>query len=75
MQNTTIRFRCIPNHNVIYTPQYDFEVAEMRKHPEYEEIDADGNVVAKTPVELVQRIPLTVPKPAAAAPKPARRKR
>jgi hypothetical protein len=70
MKNTTVRFRCIPNPNVIFTPAYDFEVAEMRKHKEYEEIDADGNVV-KQPEDGIQRPLVSVAPPKA----PSKRKK
>lgn len=62
MKNTTVRFRCIPNPNVIYTPEWEYDIPGMRKHPEYEEIDADGNVI-KQAEDHIQRPLMSVAKP------------
>ena len=63
MKNELYRFRCIPNPRVIYMPAEMADVEAMRKHPEYEEVDADGNLVVKPVEQTEKRIPLTVPKP------------
>ena len=48
-----ITFRCKVPPNTLYTPDHAHEVLEMRKHPDYEELDANGEVV---PLEdLLQR--------------------
>lgn len=64
MKNTTFRFRCIPNPKVIYTPEFLFDVEAMRKHPEYVEIDAEGNEIKQFEEEQgFKTIPLnTAPK-------------
>jgi hypothetical protein len=60
MKNTTYRFRCIPNPSVIYVPAEMYDVEGMRGHPEYEEIDAEGNVIAKSDArEAAHRIPMS----------------
>lgn len=68
MKNTQYRFRCIGNPSVIYTPEFLFDVPTMRKHPDYEEIDADGNVVlpAHTVEDDFKRVPLRSATPEAA---------
>ena len=60
MKNTQYRFRCIPNPSVVYMPVEMHDVEGMRQHPEYEEVDAEGNLIAKTDVQLVHRIPMTM---------------
>lgn len=61
MKNTAnITFRCKGNPRVTFTPEYMFDVEGMRKHPDYDEIDADGNVVdnSPNPDQVVHRIPV-----------------
>lgn len=61
MKNTQFRFRCKTNPAVIYVPEYMFDVDGMRRHPEYEEIDADGNVMVPFEQKVgVQRMSLTL---------------
>ena len=68
-------FRCIPNPKVLYTPEFEHDVIAMRKHPEYEEVDAEGNVI-KQPEDGVQRPLISVTDKLTLAPgKPARGKR
>ena len=55
-------FRCIGNPRVLFTPQYMHDVEGMRQHLEYEEIDADGNVVARQAKEvIIKRVPMQAP--------------
>jgi hypothetical protein len=54
MLNTKYVFRCKASGNTM-KPEYMFDVEGMRKHPEYEEIDAKGNVVELRDFEAVQR--------------------
>lgn len=65
MKNTQYRFRCKANPSVVYTPEYLFDVEGMRKHPDYEEIDADGNLVVppSTLEDEIKRIPLRAAPP------------
>lgn len=72
MKNTQYRFRCKGNPSVIYTPEFLFDVPGMRAHPDYEEIDAEGNVV-KPPHTLEDDIP-RIPMHAAPAPAEAPKK-
>lgn len=64
MRNELYQFRCLSNPRVIYRPEEMADVEAMRKHPEYEEVDAGGNVITKPIEQTEQRIPLVVPKPA-----------
>ena len=61
-----ITFRCKTNPVVLYTPEYLHDVEGMRRHPEYEEVDKDGNVVADAPKVEVAAIPVSVAPPPAA---------
>jgi hypothetical protein len=54
MLNTKYVFRCKKSGNTM-KPEYMYDVEGMRKHPEYEEIDADGNTVDRHDYEAVQR--------------------
>ena len=67
-------FRCITNPKVLYTPQYEHDALAMRKHPEYEEIDAEGNRIAQ-PEESVQRPLISVQNAKTLAPSKARGKK
>ena len=60
MLNDRYYFKCKLGNRVIYKPEYMFDVEAMRKHPEYDEVDANGNAVAPHAYEQVQR-PLMQP--------------
>jgi hypothetical protein len=65
MKNTEFRFRCIPNPKVVYMPADMNDVEGMRFHPEYEEIDAEGNVLARPAFQQqAYRAPRVEPRPA-----------
>jgi hypothetical protein len=65
MNNTAkFTFRSIGNPKVLFTPQYMFDVEAMRQHAEYEEIDAEGNVLARPAAPEVKRVFVPVPAPA-----------
>lgn len=66
-------FRCIANPSVLYTPQFEHDVIAMRKHPEYEEVDAEGNKIVQAE-EGVQRPLISVPNKHTLAPGPAKGK-
>jgi len=67
MKNDKYRFRCIPNPSVIFVPEFMYDVEAMRKHPEYEEIDANDAVILPfNGLEGLNRIPMkTTPLPKA----------
>lgn len=65
-----ITFRCKHGSRTLYTPEYLFEVAEMRKHQDYDEVDKEGNVVMQA-TDGLQR-PLISVAPAKA---PSKRKK
>jgi hypothetical protein len=71
VKNTQYRFRCKGNPRVIYTPEFLFDVPTMRAHPEYEEIDADGNVIVPpaTIEDEIKRVPMSVAAKADDAPR------
>lgn len=55
MLNTKYVFRCIRSQN-LYKPEFMYDVEGMRKHPEYEEVDEQGNVINRNAeFEAVQR--------------------
>jgi len=56
--NPVRRFACVAKPTSIYTPAFLFEVEEMEKHPEYFEIDADGNAIVKKGAESVKTLPI-----------------
>jgi hypothetical protein len=60
MLNDRYYFRCKLGTNQIYKPEFMFDVEAMRKHPEYDEVDADGKFVAPHAYEQVNR-PLMTP--------------
>ena len=47
------RFRFKGKSQTILTVHAEFDAVEMRRHPEYEEIDEDGDVVV-TPLTVAQ---------------------
>jgi hypothetical protein len=55
MLNDRYFFRCKTGTRQIYKPDYMYDVEAMRKHMEYEEVDAEGNPVGAHAYELVQR--------------------
>jgi hypothetical protein len=61
MKNTQYHFKCLYGTQQMYTPEFMFDVEGMRKHPDYVEVDADGQPVAKPDYEAVQRPLMTVP--------------
>ncbi len=64
MDNTAkFTFRCIGNPKALFTPQYMFDVEGMRQHPEYEEIDAEGNVLARPAAPEIRRVFVAAPAP------------
>ena len=68
-------FRSIFPPHTLYTPEFEYDVIAMRKHPEYEEIDAEGVKITQ-PEEGVQRPLVSVPnKKTLAVGKPAKRKK
>lgn len=60
-------FRSIFPPHSLYTPEFDFDVIAMRKHPEYEEIDSEGNKITQ-PEEGVQRPMMAIPNLKSVAP-------
>jgi hypothetical protein len=56
-------FRCKQNPTALFTPEYQHDVESMRKHPDYDELDAKGNVVVPKAEEVVHNIPVTVATP------------
>jgi hypothetical protein len=55
-------FRCLTNPNgPLFKTDMDFEAEDMRRHPDYEELDADGNVIERTANS--GRIPFHPPQP------------
>lgn len=71
MRNELYQFRCLGNPRVIYRPEEMADVEAMRTHPEYEEVDAAGNVITKPVEQTEKRIPVVVSKP---APRPVAKK-
>jgi len=61
MKNTQFHFKCRYGTQQMYTPEYMFDVEAMRKHPDYEEVTAEGAPIAKPGYEAVQRPLMTVP--------------
>lgn len=53
------RFRAKDWPHAIIEPEFPQDAIALRKHPEYEEIDAEGNVI-KQPEDEVQRPLLSV---------------
>ncbi len=70
MLNTErVTFRCMTNREggALLVPEFQHDVVEMRRHPEYEELDAAGNVVARQEVQQeikIVRVPVPAPAPA-----------
>lgn len=54
------RFRAKDWPHAIVTPEFPQDAIALRKHPEYEEIDEEGNVITQ-PEDEVQRPLLSVP--------------
>lgn len=52
------RFRCKYGKHTVWTPLTEYDVLEAVKHPDYEEIDSEGNVIVHLEQSL-QRIPIT----------------
>ena len=61
MLNTKYHFRCLYGTKQLYTPEYMFDVEAMRNHPDYEEVDTEGNIIDRKDYEAVQRPMMTVP--------------
>lgn len=56
-------FRCTSNRNgPLFVTEELFEAVDMRRHPDYEELDADGNLVAH-PDTNAGRLPFHSPQP------------
>jgi len=64
-------FICTENRKAPVTKvEFAYEAEEYRKHPFYEEVDADGNVIAKPSDAIKTSIPFT---PGNTEPAPAKR--
>jgi hypothetical protein len=55
MLNDRYYFRCKTGTKQMYKPEFMHDVEAMRKHMEYDEVDAEGNPVAAHAYEMVQR--------------------
>lgn len=65
----TFYFRCTSNPNAAPFKTDEFwDAEEMRKHPDYIEIDGDGNVIPNAADAAPHRMPFSSPHPQNAKP-------
>ncbi len=62
----TFYFRCTSNRNgPLFVTDEAWEAVDMRRHPDYEELDADGNLLVSELASAPGRIPFHSPEPEA----------
>lgn len=61
----TFFFKCVSNPNAAVM-EFDthWDAEEMRKHPDYMEVDAQGDLILNPAMDAPNRIPFTAPQPA-----------
>jgi hypothetical protein len=66
MTQQLYRFKCTANPNgpLFITEQF-WEAVDMRKHPDYIEVDEHGDLILNPETQAEQRIPFNPPAPTA----------